>query len=59
MMPLYLSHPAWTKTSLGIVVCQQCGWRGPFFKLLCEPDSRILWCPTCTSSRWKYEEGTP
>ena len=49
------SNPTWAKTRLGDVRCLNCRWRGRFDALLAEADSRWLYCPVCTSSRWTYE----
>ena len=54
--PLYATHRAWKKSALGTVTCAACTWHGPFASLLCEPDSRRLYCPTCTSTRWYYDD---
>lgn len=32
-----------------------CGWHGPAYDLLCEPDNATLYCPTCQTSGWTYD----
>jgi RNase P subunit RPR2 len=54
MKPLLTTNPIWQKTSIGPVKCGRCGWTGRFARLLCEPDSRRLYCPNCTSTTWYY-----
>lgn len=53
-MPLHQMNDVWAKTRLGSVTCAMCSWRGEFYELLAERDTRTLWCPACTSRRWYY-----
>lgn len=53
-IPLIKANPIWERSQLGTVTCSACRWHGDFYALLCEPDSRRLYCPKCISMKWTY-----
>lgn len=53
-IPLHKQNALWGRFRKDRVTCSQCHWKGPFCDLLCEPDSRVLYCPSCTSRKWFY-----
>lgn len=53
-IPLSKENPEWLKRTNSFI-CNNCGYKGIVYELLCEEDDDTLWCPQCRLADWGWD----